>query len=147
MHTPDLACPECRSDNIHLSGSSFEPDGFDDRMAAICGDCHHKDQAAAFVAKAATAPSDPARQLLSQLELSGWKSYEVMQDGAWVSTPSIDSVIVAIQNTAKPVLRLIKNGSQTAVVMLAAKDSGKVVEDHTNSFGFAEAIAQALADL
>ncbi len=53
-----LACPDCGSDNVHIvigevSGQAiFAEDVFDDRDAAMCGDCHHKEQAAAFISVA-----------------------------------------------------------------------------------------------
>lgn len=51
-----LVCPECGSDDIHIvigeadSGQAvFAEDVFDDRDDAMCGNCHHKDQAAGFI--------------------------------------------------------------------------------------------------
>lgn len=51
-----LVCQECGSNDIHIvigegdSGQAvFADEDFDDRDDAMCGDCHHKDQAACFI--------------------------------------------------------------------------------------------------
>lgn len=52
----NLVCPECGSNDIYIvigegdSGQAvFAEDVFDDRDDAMCGCCHHKDQAACFL--------------------------------------------------------------------------------------------------
>ena len=53
-----LACPDCGSNNVHIvvgdaSGQAlFAEDVFDDRDDAMCGDCHHQEQSAAFISVA-----------------------------------------------------------------------------------------------
>ncbi len=48
-------CPVCKSNDIAIvvgeneGGALFAEETFDDRDPAICGDCHHKDQAADFI--------------------------------------------------------------------------------------------------
>lgn len=58
MSDVTLACPDCGSDNVHIvigeaSGRAiFADEVFDDRDDAMCGDCHYKEQAAAFISVA-----------------------------------------------------------------------------------------------
>lgn len=54
MSEVTLVCPECGSDDIHVVISwegeiAFAEDSFDDRDPAMCGSCHHKDEAHDFI--------------------------------------------------------------------------------------------------
>lgn len=50
-----MVCPECGSKDVYVvigekhGEAVFADDVFDDRDDAMCGDCHHKDQAANFI--------------------------------------------------------------------------------------------------
>lgn len=55
MSEVTLVCPDCGSNSIHVvigeafGQAVFAEDHFDDRDDAMCGNCHHQDQSAAFI--------------------------------------------------------------------------------------------------
>lgn len=87
-------------------------------------------------------------RLLQSLEKQGWLPYEVMKDSAWQSSTSIPDMVRDIVKCDPPVIRLLKDGTQTALVKLAwGIGPTQLVQDHSESSGFDEAIAKARAEV
>ena len=87
-------------------------------------------------------------RLLQSLEKQGWLPYEVMKDSAWQSSTSIPDMVRDIVKCDPPVIRLLKDGTQTALVKLAwGLGPTQLVQDHSESSGFDEAIAKARAEV
>ncbi|MGG2576095.1 hypothetical protein ACQYZY_28710 [Pseudomonas aeruginosa] len=87
-------------------------------------------------------------RLLQSLEKHGWLPYEVMKDSAWQSSTSIPDMVRDIVKCDPPVIRLLKDGTQTALVKLAwGLGPTQLVQDHSESSGFDEAIAKARAEV
>lgn len=87
-------------------------------------------------------------RLLQSLEKCGWLPFEVMKDAAWQSSASIPDMLRDIVKCDPPVIRLLKDGTQTALVKLAwGLGPTQLVQDHSESAGFDEAIAKARAEV
>ncbi|MGP0171242.1 hypothetical protein ACSVIJ_05090 [Pseudomonas sp. NCHU5208] len=83
-------------------------------------------------------------RLLQTLGKLGWEPFDVMQAGAWQSSTSIPAMLKDIVQCDPPVLRMLKDGTQTGLVKLAwGLGPTQLVQDHSESSGFDEAIAKA----
>lgn len=84
--------------------------------------------------------------LLKHLAESGWHPHEVLQGSEWLYTPDVTKVQEKIICCDPPVIRLLKNGSNTALIQLDWGESpSRMVVDYTKSWGFESVIQQALA--
>lgn len=87
-------------------------------------------------------------RLLQCLSNQGWMPFEVLREGAWRSTSTIEAVLRDIGECEPPVIRLLKDGTQTAAVRLAwGRGPANLVDDHTASSGFADAMEKAKAEV
>lgn len=87
-------------------------------------------------------------RLLQSLEKHGWLPYEVMKDSAWQSSTSIPDMLQDIVKCDPPVIRMLKDGTKTALVKLAwGLGPTQLVQDHSESSGFDMAIAKARAEV
>jgi len=87
-------------------------------------------------------------RLLQSLEKQGWLPFEVMKEAAWQSSTSIPDMVRDIVKCDPPVIRLLKDGTQTALVKLAwGLGPTQLVQDHSESSGFDMAIAKARAEV
>ena len=87
-------------------------------------------------------------RLLLSLEKQGWRPFEVMNEAAWQSSTSIPDMLNDIVKCYPPVIRLLKDGTQTALVKLAwGLGPTQLVQDHSESSGFDVAIAKARAEV
>ncbi|MDA3374792.1 hypothetical protein JR314_33290 [Pseudomonas aeruginosa] len=84
--------------------------------------------------------------LLKHLAESGWFPHEVLQGSEWLYTPDVTKVQEKIICCDPPVIRLLKNGSNTALIHLDWGElPSRMVVDYTKSWGFEPVIQQALA--
>lgn len=87
-------------------------------------------------------------RLLQSLEKQGWLPFEVMKEAAWQSSTSIPDMLQDIVKCDPPVIRMLKDGTKTAMVKLAwGLGPTQLVQDHSESSGFDEAIARARAEV
>ncbi|EIU1491877.1 hypothetical protein V7I75_30500 [Pseudomonas aeruginosa] len=84
--------------------------------------------------------------LLTHLAESGWLPHELLQGSEWLYAPDVTKVQEKIICCDPPVIRLLKNGSNTALIHLKWGESpSRMVVDYTKSWGFEPVIQQALA--
>ncbi|EMZ44847.1 TPA: hypothetical protein N0H37_005618 [Pseudomonas aeruginosa] len=86
--------------------------------------------------------------LLKHLAESGWLPHEVLRGSEWLYTPDVTKVQEKILCCDPPVIRLLQNGSNTALIRLDWGESpSRMVVDYTKSWGFEPVIQQALASM
>lgn len=97
-------------------------------------------------------PTDIERQGLQQflqsLTQQGWLAHEVMLDGAWHHTPSIEQTLEHSNQCSKPIIRVLKDGDKTGVIRFAwGRGNAGLIDDHSASYGLGRAIEQARSAL
>ena len=88
------------------------------------------------------------QQFLQALFQQGWQPHEVMLDGAWHHTPGIEQTLHHIGQSTPPLIRVIKDGDKTGVILFAGgREPAGLVADHSHSYGLGEAIDLARCGL
>lgn len=92
------------------------------------------------------------QQLLQSLKEQGWLPHEVLLEGYWQHTPSIEGVLAQIEQCEPPVLRVMKGSFEEgfhAGIIRFRFDAGVagLIDDHTVSHNFGVAIERVRHEL